>query len=524
MFLNQQNPLYTSHRVAKLCFLLCIAVLCSTLSVTAQTEQKLVASDAAASDGFGHHVAVGGDRAVVGAPQNDDAGASSGAAYVFQLDGISWVEEQKLIAVDGVSGDFFGQAVSVSGDRVLVGANSDVNGNDSGAAYVFRLDNGTWVLEQKLLANDGEAFDRFGRSVAIDGDRAVIGANGDDDIASASGSIYVFSLANDTWVQEQKLLASDGEADDNFGVSVAISGTRIAIGAFGDDDLGSASGSAYVFQLSPIAENSDDSTWVQKQKLLASDGEDQDRFGRQVSISGDRLVVGAIWSDKGTVGNAGGAYVYHFDGTDWLEEEKLTASDAVDGDEFGQAVSISDDRIVVGALNNFNGTISGSAYPFRLDGTTWVEEQKLVPSDGANFDEFGFSVAISGNFIVVGARLDDDTGDGSGSAYVYELAGTSTAIDDAESTTYIVQHLAVYPNPASGPITIEFTSKAGRSSTISILDMLGRKVVEKTSSVSSGGLNRVPVDTSTLAPGVYTVLVKNQDGASSAVFVVAQGN
>ena len=255
------------------------------------------------------------------------------------------------------------------------------------------------VPEFKLTADDGASWDRFGSSVSISGDRVVVGAFGDN---SGSGSAYVFSYNGSTWTQEAKLTASDAAAGDYFGYAVSISGDRVVVGAYGDD-IGS--GSAYVFSY-------DGSTWTQETKLTASDAAGMDYFGWSVSISGDRVVVGAFADDP-----AGSAYVFSYDGNGWTQEAKLTASDAADGDDFGQSVSISGYTVVVGVSAADTG--SGSAYVFRYDGSDWAEETKLTASDAAAYDHFGYAVSISGDRVVAAALGDDDGGADTGAAYVF---------------------------------------------------------------------------------------------------------
>jgi len=219
-------------------------------------EQKLLASDGADDDEFGRSVSVSNDVAVVGARVDDDLGSDSGSAYVYRYDSVSgtWAQEQKLLASDGSSSDYFGGSVSVSNDVAVVGASWDsVLGYHSGSAYVFRYDSvsGAWVEEQKLVASDGTGHDWFGTSVSMSNDVAVVGAHGHDDLGSASGSAYVFRYdsVSGMWAQEQKLLASDGAANDYFGNSVSMSNDVVVVGAYADDDLGSESGSAYIFDV-----------------------------------------------------------------------------------------------------------------------------------------------------------------------------------------------------------------------------------------------------------------------------------
>ena len=213
------------------------------------------------------------------------------------------ISEFKITASDGAAGDWFGFSVSISGDYAVVGAYwDDDNGSSSGSAYVFKRTGTSCAQEAKLLPSDGAEFDRFGWNVSISGDYAVVGAKWDDDNGFFSGSAYVFKRTGTIWAQETKLLASDGAADDFFGNSVSISGDYAVVGAIGDDDNGSWSGSAYVFKRTGTS-------WAQEAKLLPSDVAASDNFGHSVSISGDYAVVGARWDDdNGT--DAGSVYLY----------------------------------------------------------------------------------------------------------------------------------------------------------------------------------------------------------------------
>ncbi len=311
-------------------------------------------------------------------------------------------ELAKLLPSDGAAGDTFGEFVSISADVAVIGAhNDDDNGSGSGSAYIFRYDGMDWVEEAKLLPSDGAPDDYFGRSVAISGNTAVIGANGDDDNGDRSGSAYVFRYDGTTWFEEAKLLPADGTSGDRFGYAVALSGDAVVIGTLNDE-------SAYVFRY-------DGSSWVEEDKLLPSDPP-ATWFGEFVSISGDCVVIGA-WCDDDNGAYSGSAYVFRYDPGapgNWIEEAKLLASDGAAGDNFGNGVAVSGDTIVVGARNNVgNGEWSGAAYVFRYDlgaPGNWVEEAKLLASDGAAGDDFGICMGVSGDIAVIGAYADDDNG------------------------------------------------------------------------------------------------------------------
>ena len=265
-------------------------------------EVKITASDGAADDYFGASVAISGDYAVVGACWDDDAGSSSGSAYIFKRDGTAWTEQAKITASDGVAWDCFGWSVAISGDYAVVGAPRDSDCG-SGSAYIFKRDGTAWAEQAKITASDGAVGDYFGRSVAISGDYAVVGAVGaDDDAGSWSGSAYIFKRDGTTWIEQDKINACDGAADDYFGARVAMSGDYAIVGVSGDDDAGLDSGSAYIFKR-------DGTAWTEQAKITASDGAADDYFGYSVAISGDYAVAGAHWDDDAGT-NSGSAYIY----------------------------------------------------------------------------------------------------------------------------------------------------------------------------------------------------------------------
>jgi len=418
---------------------------------------KLNATDGAAGDGFGYDVSIDGDTMVIGSYMDDDKNSGSGSAYVFTRDtpgdlNSGWTQVVKLTASDGAKDDRFGWSVSIDGDTMVIGATreGDTSGDtDSGAAYVFTRDTAGdlasgWTQRKKLRASDAAEGDNFGIGVSIDGDTVVIGARQDDDWGQNSGSAYVFTrdtagdLASD-WKQRAKLTAGQayGWAEgDYFGFSVSIDGDTIVIGAFLDDDKGSNSGSAYVFTRDTAGDLA--SGWTQRKKLRASDAAAGDNFGVSVSIDGDTMVIGARYNDNDEGSNSGSAYVFTRDtagdlASGWTQFAKLTADDGAASDQFGYSVSIDGDTMVIGAIvDDDKGTDSGSAYVFTRDtagdlASNWTQVAKLTADDGAASDNFGFSVSIDGDTVVIGARQDDDWGQNSGSAYVFTLASPCDA-------------------------------------------------------------------------------------------------
>ncbi len=384
------------------------------VTVPSSQVAKLPAGDPAASDNFGSTVSISGNTALIGAYGNDDAGSNSGSAYVFTGSASSWSQQAKLTANDAAAGDTFGYSVSVSGDTAIVGAPYDDDaGSSSGTAYVFTRSGTSWSQQAKLTANDAAAGDTFGYSVSVSGDTAIVGAHGNDDGGSGSGSAYVFTRSGTVWSQQAKLTANDAAADDEFGSSVAVYGDSAVVGSHFDDDDGSWSGSAYVFTRSGTV-------WSQQAKLTANDAAMNDQFGNSVSVYGDTVVVGA-YKKNGAATGSGSAYVFTRSGTSWSQQAKLTANDAAASDEFGWSVSVYDDVAVVGAhYDDDAGSNSGSAYVFTRSSSTWSQESRFTANDASVDDYFGKSVSISGGVALVGANGDDDGGSGSGSVYIFE--------------------------------------------------------------------------------------------------------
>ena len=395
--------------------LLLIAI--SAWATTPVEMAKLIAEDSASNDFFGFSIALSDDTAVIGALRDDDNGVDSGSVYVFTRFGTNWSQQTKFTATDSGAGDEFGGHVALDGDIAVIGArHDDDKGVDSGSAYVFTRSGTAWSQQAKLTASDGAAGDEFGYSVAISGDTAVIGAPRDDDKSDDSGSAYVFTRSGSTWSQQAKLEATDGAAGDVFGISVAISGDTVVIGADLADEKGSNSGAAYVFSRSG-------NTWSQNAKLTADDGAAGDLFGIRVTLSGDTAVIGAARDDdKGD--ESGAAYVFIRSGIEWVQQAKLSATDGVANDRFGTRVAIYGNTAVIGAiLGDATSNKSGSAYVFTRSGSSWSEQAKLAASDGAADDVFGWSVALYGDTVMIGAPTSIIAlPGGTGSAYVFEIS------------------------------------------------------------------------------------------------------
>ncbi len=441
-------------------------------------QAYLKASNTDAHDGFGGSVAVSGDTVVVGATgessnatgvngdQTNNGAFNAGAAYVFVRNGTTWSQQAYLKASNTELTDRFGYSVAISGDTVVVGAldedsdANEINGDQSdnsaqaaGAAYVFVRNGTTWTQQAYLKASDSEQFDDFGISVAVSGDTVLIGAPGRSYGSKlAAGAAFVFVRNGTTWSQQAFLKSSDPQDRENFGVSVALSNdTAVIAGPF--ETFNGAVGGAFVFVRNGVA-------WSEQAHLQGSNTEPDDRFADAVSVSGDTVVIGAREEGSNATGvngdqtdnsapAAGAAYVFARNGTTWSQEAYLKASNTDANDGFGSSVAISNDTVVVGAIGeasnatgvngdqaNNSAIGAGAAYVFTRNGMTWSQQAYLKASNPEIFDGFGFSVAFSGDTLVVAAGAEDSNatgvnGDqtdnsavGAGAAYVFNGIGT----------------------------------------------------------------------------------------------------
>jgi hypothetical protein len=364
---------------------------------------------------------------------------------VYRFDGADWIEEVELTASDAAMGDEFGVSVAVSGNVAVIGSHldDDVGGTDCGSAYVFEFDGTNWVQRAKLTASDAQGWDNFGYSAAIDGNWVVVGANLDDGVGGNSGSAYVFGMPTGGWTnmtETAKLTAADQEGNDEFGKSVAISGDVILVGAhYAADGSATQTGLAYVFQFDGL-------DWNQEAKLTASGAADFDRFGLSVSISGDRALVGA-WGDDDGASATGSAYVFEKPPGGWAdmtETAKLSAWDAATGDHFGWSVFLIGEVAAIGApATLWDGVGPGSAYVFQFDGLVWNGQAKLTASDGLENSQFGYSLAVTeAGFGIIGASRHPTGGYmNAGAAYAFHgladcnLLGSLDVCDIAEGTS-----------------------------------------------------------------------------------------
>ena len=392
------------------------------------------------------------------------------ARYPVTVDPLA--QQAYLKASNPDSQDWFGHAVAVSGDTVVVSAIAEDGGGsgvnpqpsntlqDSGAVYVFVRTNGVWSQQAYIKASNPSALDQFGYSVAISGNTLVVGAPGEDSNGSGvnpntqgdnpatdSGAAYVFLRTGSSWAQQAYLKASNPDANDLFGWSVGVSGDTAVVGALreasnstvinsgGSNNSAASAGAAYVFHRTG-------SSWSQQAYLKASNTGANDELGWSVAISGDTIVVGAPLEDSNGTGvnsntqnnnqatDAGAAYVFTRSGAAWSQQAYLKASNTGAEDAFGYAVSVNGDDIVVGAVSeDSNGTgvnsntqgnnaapQSGAAYVFHRTGSTWAQQAYLKASNTEEADQFGWSVGMGFDAIVVGAPNEDGGGVGANPA------------------------------------------------------------------------------------------------------------
>ncbi|MDJ1498094.1 malectin domain-containing carbohydrate-binding protein [Cytophagaceae bacterium DM2B3-1] len=418
----------------------CMFSLATLAQPTPEQVAKLVASDGNSYEYFARSIAVSGNTALISAGNE----YTESVVYVFTLNNGVWSQTQKLIASDGTVSDSFGQSVYLLGNTALIGApGHDANGiQDKGSAYVFTLNNGVWSQTQKLTASDGQAGDQFGYSVALSGNTALIGAKFDD-IGDQydQGSVYTFIQSGNNWTQTAKLVASDGFYGDNFGHSVDLSGQTAIIGAVDDNN---GVGRTYVFTLSSGG-------WTQTARLEPSDWGDVGYYGHSVAIDGNTIIVGAYLDDAQGNLYQGSAYVFTLNNGVWSQTQKLTASDGQAGDQFGYSVALSADTAVIGAYRDQVGSnrYQGSGYVFALNNGSWQQVAKFTASDGTADDSFGSSVVIEGSTAIIGAIEDNSY---QGSAYIYNL------------TTLTVPSVPATP----GGLVARFASQTADTSTIQL--------------------------------------------------------
>jgi hypothetical protein len=388
-------------------FLVCLLIFYSKTVFANCPVVKLSPFDANAGDKFGVSVAIDGNFAVIGAYQNDSNGIDAGAAYVYEHIGSNWLQRQKLTASDASANAQFGRSVAIEADTIVVGAYFD---NNTGSAYIFTRSAGVWSQQAKLTAPDAGYGDNFGYSVALCGDTVVIGAYYDD---AQAGSAYVFVRTGSIWDCNQKLTASD--AKGRFGNSVAIDVNTLLVGSYYSNLPGvNNAGSVYYFTRTA-------GVWSQQSILTASDSYSDDHFGSSVALDANIAVIGAYECDINGIANAGAAYVFSKSVAGWNQQQKLIDNDdPCANEDFGRSVAIEGNAIFIGCpLNRVDGNQTGSVFEFVKTGQSWTQKQMFSADDSNDGDNFGFSTAVSGRNLIVGAHFNASKGVSSGAAYAF---------------------------------------------------------------------------------------------------------
>jgi uncharacterized repeat protein (TIGR01451 family) len=378
----------------------------------------ILASDGQDGDLFGSALALAADTLLVGAPWVDTSPAiqNAGAAYVFVDSGGAWTQQAKLVSLDAQVGDAdeFGNAVAISGDTIAVGAHLDDTpaGHRAGSVYVFTRMAGGWPLQQKLTAPEAAGdFRFFGMAVAIDVDTLLVAMSGP---LSQPSMVFVFTRTGGVWSHAQTLMGSDSQAGDGFGQSLFVSGDLAVIGAYSQvGPAGFDQGAAFVFERVG-------GTWTERQKLVGSSPGETDYFGLSVSASGDSIAIGAPYATTPAGDKAGAAYVFTRTGATWTEQQRIVASDGIENAQFGWGVSISGDTVAIGA--RFDGSATepfrGSVYAFERSGSTWAQTQKVIASNHAPNEYFGWFVDLTPDLLQVNSP-------GSQSGYVFGRVGST---------------------------------------------------------------------------------------------------
>jgi hypothetical protein len=390
------------------------------LAQLAVQQAQLMPGGTVVSQDFGYSVALSGDTALVGTVNG--GGEPAVGAYVIVRSGSAWTQQAEL--TNGLVGGQFGRSVALDGDTAVIGAPGDAS-DSPGSAYVFVRSGSTWTQQAELTAPGASTGHCFGWSVALSGDTALIGqpfADGDPETA------FVFVRSGSTWTQQAELTTgAAAAADDWFGYSAALSGDTALVGAmFGSGEAGAA----YVYARAGT-------TWTLQATLTATDGAAHDAFGTAVALSGESALVGAEHHDAGGKTERGAAYVFLRSGGSWTQQAELTSADGVAGDHFGISVAISGQRALVGAMyHGAPGKLkAGAAYVYGRSAGSWRQQSRLTARNGVAGDLFGLSVALSTGTALVGAPYRPAGGTASGAAYVFVEGPVKPRIDRLSPTS-----------------------------------------------------------------------------------------
>jgi hypothetical protein len=388
---------------------------------TAQCERaRLLADDVELRDRFGSAIALDGDWLAIGASHDDDVATNTGAVYLYQRDGLDWVEYAKLTP-DTPNGpnELFGSTIALEGTRLVVGAPESAVATTDGAGvvYVFDLFDDVWTQQARIINPDAAEDDRFGSALAVSGDTIAIGAAFDNDPDNESianvGSVNIFTLVDDAWTRQETITLDVRTADDYFGCSVAIEGDTLVVGAWGQDEEGAQSGAVYIYTRAVDA-------WTLEHTLIPSELLSGDEFGFAVDLQGDLLAVGAR---QYAINRPGKAFIFRWDGVDWTQETTLTAATGGNRDEFGRQVRIAGPYLLVTApYHDGAGLDAGAGFVFFDDGLAWTEHHRYTPLDAGPGLKLGLTAAAAdGDYAALGSVHAADLGELTGIAYVEEM-------------------------------------------------------------------------------------------------------
>ncbi|MCB9915443.1 MAG: hypothetical protein H6828_09880 [Planctomycetes bacterium] len=363
--------------------------------------QVLGAWDAQVDDWFGAAVALDGGRLVVGLPYDDISGGNSGSAATFELGPEGWRQIDLIAPTTGGRDHYFGMAVALDGDRLVVGAPwNDERADQAGAVFVFEWDGAYWNQAARLYAEDARAGDNLGVSVALDGTRLAVGARFGGAGTRRTGAVYVFELDHGRWRQHTKLDGASSAEGDEFGFALDLLGDRLAVGAYA---AGESRGEVRVYEREAAR-------WREAVRLTAPEPQVGACFGLSVALAGDQLLVGAPWED-GAGRDSGAVHLYERGFRAWRRVASWTQPGARGGEYFGCAVALSDAAALVGA--RYGGTEpvrSGAAFLSLREGADWGPLRALPRPLAVAEDDFGLAVALDGAHAVVGARQVDPQG------------------------------------------------------------------------------------------------------------------
>ena len=474
-----------------------LSLLMLNLALMAQGGSMVIANDPTSNDEFGNAVDVQGQYMIVGAQRDRPSGSFSGSAYIFQWNGNAWTEMQKLGADNPGSYKRFGWSVAISGTYAAVGARGEnTGGNNSGAAYIFQLNGNSWQQIDKVSEGSGAAEDdEFGQSIAMDGDVLVVGAWGDD---GEQGAAYIYHRNGASWQLAERLDPAESGSGDFFGCSVAVSGNTVVVGAPGADVNGTGTGAVYVYERSG-------NTWTRTARFNGSNGGSGDAFGYSVALSGDRLIVGANAADF-VAGDAGAAYLFTRSNGAWSESARFTDSNGLSGDEFGESVAIDGNLAMVGAHHNgVNGSDAGAAFLYQFDGNSWQPVSSVYPNAPMEGDRFGNAMVMRDGHAFVGAfRRDHSDKTDPGSIFFFQTPGV-TAIDPLPGAVPTGFRLEPnFPNPFNPGTVIPFSLSRNEVVSLRIFNLLGQEMaVLIDGETMASGTYHISWDAQAFPAGVY---------------------